>query len=400
MKTKEISIPTPIVNCAVHHDQRPFYIFLLVISLHGLLSRLVGFFLPLYFKDLGFSGVQIGFYFTIAGIATLILSLPMGVSTDRKSISTIFMLSAILTSLSYTGLITTQSYGIICIFALVGSFGNRFYSIASASMFFKISRSHDSSDAGWFQLVSAFSAGIGMVIGSILIAKFSFHWVFISACVGNILLFWLSSFLPKTQSVCIGFAEYRKEIFNRKVLFVTAVFTLGSLHWGAETVAYAPFLKHELGLSMQKVGLYTGTCTMMVGVGAVLGSYLLKRKFISSIKVLMMAGFVLGGVFHILMTIEIPWVSYICRILHEVGDGFVFLAYYYGIAKIFHIDKIGGCSAFISLCMGIGSMGSALFFGWLGESFGYGWPLVISGIIMVCIPVSLHLNEHHFALRE
>jgi MFS family permease len=73
------------------HDKFDYFLF--IVTTHGLIGRIVGYFMPIYFKELGLTGIQIGTYFAISSIAAIIFSLPMGVSTDRKRVAAIFMVS-------------------------------------------------------------------------------------------------------------------------------------------------------------------------------------------------------------------------------------------------------------------------------------------------------------------
>ncbi len=374
--------------------KRPFYYFLVITAFHGVLGRLVGYFLPIYFKELGFSGVQTGLYFSMSTMATLLLSLPMGITTDRRSISGIFMFSAFLAALSYLGLIFTRSFAVFCIFAFVGSVGGRFYATASSSLFFKISSRQDGHDAGVYQLVNFVFAGAGMLLGSIIIASLSFRHMFVAAFLGNVVLVGLSWFLPRTESATIRFSEYRREVFTPRILFITTVFTLASLHWGAEMVSYGPFLRENLGLSVRQTGLYTASGFMMVGVGAYVGVLLLRYRLLRSLQQVLVLGFLLAGVFQVLMCVRDPWLSYGLRMVHEIGDGLVFLAYYHGITRIFHVDRIGGCAAFMSLCQGLGGMGSAVLFGYVGDHYGYQWSLILSGAVMALLPVLMMMSRH------
>jgi MFS family permease len=389
-----IFTPTPEAPGPREDERRPFRYFLLLTALHGILGRLLGYFIPIYFRELGFSGVQIGLYFSISTVATLALSLPMGISTDRKSIRGIFVLSYLLISASYVGFIFTRSFLVFCLFAFLGSFGARFHGTARSSMFFKISNSADSHDAGLYQMTSFVATGLGMLLGAFIIAGASFRHAFVLACLGNLVLAGLSWFLPRTESVAIKLTEYRREVFTPRVLFLAFVFTLSSLHWGAEMVSYSPFLRETLGLSLRMTGVYTATGFIVLGAGAYLGVVLLRRGIVKDIRWILTIGFVLGGVFQILMCVRNPWLSYAMRMLHELGDGFVFLAFYHGISNIFHVNKIGGCAAFMSLCMSLGSMGSSVLFGYIGDRWGHQWPLILSGGLLVLLPLLLALNPN------
>jgi MFS family permease len=375
-------------------NKSPFYLFLAIIAVQCLLGRMVGYFMPIYFRELGFSGLQIGFYFSVSTIATILLSLPVGIGTDRMSIVKILLVSFLLMALGSVGLIFTKSYAVFCVFALIGSFGGRFYGTAINSLFFKISDSRDGHDAGLYQLTSFVMTGISMLAGSLIIAGFSYHIAFIIGALGNLVLMGVSLLLPKTETVVIELAEYKRDVLQPRVVFITLIFSLAAIHWGAETVSYGRFLVENLGLTIRQTGLYTSIGFIFVGLGAYLGVLLMRWRVVKDMQTILMIGFMLAGLFHILMCVPWPGLSFAMRLFHEVGDGMVFLAYFSGIARIFHINKVGGCAAFISLWQSVASFLSAIAFGWLGDRIGHQWPLIISGIVMTLLPIMMHVSEH------
>ena len=374
-------------------DRKPFLFFLIIVALHGFFGRIVGYFLPLYFEQLGYSGVQFGLYTMFASLATIILSLPMGISTDKKPIAYIMMFSFLLGAISSLGFIISKSLVIFCIFSFIGSFGGRFIGVAKESMFFKISKKESPVEAGQYQLVSFMFMSIGMIMGAYIIAGFSFWHVFVIAAIGNLILAVFSYFVPRTETMVIKLEDYKIALFKPQVIFLIFIFFLSSFHWGAETVAYPKFLKHNLHLSTQGIGLYTGLGYLFVGLGAYLGVILFQKKIIKDLQLLLMLGFFMSGIFHILMSVNDVYLSFLFRVGHEIGDGFVFLAFYYGIPKIFHVRTIGGCAAFISLWMGIGTFLSTMLFGYIGDHYGNQWPLIISGVITAIIPFLIYFRR-------
>ena len=169
-------------------SRKRFLYFLAIVAFHGFLMRLVGYFLPLYFEELGYSGVEFGIYFMFASFPTIILSLPMGISTDKKPIAYILMFSFLLAVISRVGFIISKSFVVFCIFSFVGSFGARFIQVAKQSMFFKISKKESPVEAGQYQLVSFIFMCVGMIVGGYIIAGFSFWHAFVVAAVGNLML--------------------------------------------------------------------------------------------------------------------------------------------------------------------------------------------------------------------
>jgi MFS family permease len=203
----------------------------------------------------------------------------------------------------------------------------------------------------------------------------------------------LSFFLLHTETVVIKLEEYRKTVFTPQVIFLTLVFVLSSLHWGAETVSYGPFLKDVLGLTFRQIGLYTGLGMVAVGLGAYGGTLLLNKGWVKDLQSLFGLGLLLAGVFHGLMCVPHVYWSFGFRFLHEIGDGFVLLIFYHGIAKVFHVDRIGGCAAFIALGQSVSAFGSSILFGYVGDVFGHQWSLIISGIVLVLAVALLYVNK-------
>ncbi len=375
-------------------NKKGFYYFLFIVAMYGLIGRTVGYFMPIYFKELGLTGLQIGLYFSMGAIATILLALPLGISTDRKNIKSLFMISFFLLGLSYVGFLISRSFIVFCVFALVGSFGANFYSVAQGTLFFKMTGADNRDAAGIYQLLSFVATGLGLLLGGIVIADFSFRYVFILMVAGNGLLVLLSYFLPHSGSAVIKLEEYQRSVFTPQVLFLALIFFLNSLHWGAETVSYGPFLSQVLGLTAKQLGVYTGVGYVFVGLGAYGGTILLRKGWlIKDIRSLLVLGIFLSGLFHILMTVPNVYWSFSFRLMHEIGDGFTLLAFYHGIAKIFNLDRIGGCTAFISLGNSIAAFVSALAFGYVGDAFGPQWSLIISGVISVCAALLLRASR-------
>ena len=374
-------------------NKNAFSYFLFIVALQGFLGRMMGYFLPLYFEELGYSGAQYGLYFTFASLSTIILSLPMGISTDKKPIAYILMFSFLLSSLSRIGFIISKSFLVFSIFSFIGSFGMRFVMVAKESMFFKISEKKSPIHAGQYQLVSFLFMGTGMIVGGVIIAKFSFWHAFVVGAAGSLMLAGISYFMPRTETMAIKLEDYKIALFTPKVFFLIFIFVLSSLHWGAENVCFPKFLKHNLALSIPEIGLYTGLGFIFVGLGAYLGVVLVQKKIIKDLQMLLIIGFFTAGLFHILMCVNNVYLSFFFRLCHEVGDGFVFLAFYYGIPKIFHIRTIGGCAAFISVWMWTGAFLSAILFGYVGDTYGNQWPLMISGLILMTIPFLMYWRK-------
>ncbi len=79
------------------------------------------------------------------------------------------------------------------------------------------------------------------------------------------------------------------------------------------------------------------------------------------------------------------------RLVHGVGDGLMFLVTYYGIARLFAVERLGGNTGFVAMATMLGYVFGALVYGPAGEAWGYGVPLVASGLIALGLAAGLLL---------
>jgi MFS family permease len=377
-------------------SRQSFRHFLGLVAANGLFGNVVGLFLPIYFQRIGLTGLQSGVYFAFTAGAAILLSLPVGISTDRTSIVRILLLGLGLAAVNRLGLLFTEAFGWFCVFALLGSFGGRFFGTGIQALFFKLTGEDNRREAGLYMLANFVSSGLGLILGGWLVERFDFRVAFAFGVVSNVALMVMTRGLPRNETVTLALEEYKRALLQPNVLLLTAIFFLSSLHWGAEQTSYTPFLHDTLGLSLFSASLYAGLGFCLVGVGTYLGAILVERKLVKDLPALLGLGFLLAGVFHVLMCVRSVWLSFCFRGLHEIGDGFVFLVYYHGIAKVFKVEKIGGCAAFVSLFTAVGSLLGALLSGWLGGKYGPEWPLILSGVVLALTPALLRLKDAGF----
>jgi MFS family permease len=74
-------------------------------------------------------------------------------------------------------------------------------------------------------------------------------------------------------------------------------------------------------------------------------------------------------------------ISFISRVMHEIGDGLVFVSYYYSFSKIFKIERVAGETSAAMTIMIFGAVLGSLVFGPLGYAYGFAWPFIISGAL-------------------
>ena len=155
------------------------------------------------------------------------------------------------------------------------------------------------------------------------------------------------------------------------------------MHWGAEGTSLGLFLQTTLGLSPMGIGLY------MAGEFSVLAltAYLYGRYWDGRFKPLtfLILALVTSGLGSIFMTYpSLAW-SFTWRAVHGVGDGLIMMLTYTTIARLFHVDRVGGNSGLISLTCTLGTFSGSLIYGPLGAGFGYQVPLIITGAMSLAL---------------
>jgi MFS family permease len=83
------------------------------------------------------------------------------------------------------------------------------------------------------------------------------------------------------------------------------------------------------------------------------------------------------------MTIPNTAISLLFRIIHETGDATMFFFLYYGLSKLFDLERMGGNTGIVTFVIIIGSSLSNLLFGVVGSKFGYNMPFLIGGSMSV-----------------
>jgi MFS family permease len=189
--------------------------------------------------------------------------------------------------------------------------------------------------------------------------------------------------LPLTRGVSTPLRQYGQDFWNRPVLFFAVWLFFFTMHWGAEGTSLALFLKTALGLSPLGIALYMAGEFSIVAATA----YLYGRFWDGRLPPLtfLVLALLASGLGHIFMTYPwLPW-SFAWRAVHGLGDGIIMMLTYTTIARLFHVDRIGGNSGLISLTTTLGTCSGSLIYGPLGADLGYSLPLLITGFVSLAL---------------
>jgi hypothetical protein len=75
--------------------------------------------------------------------------------------------------------------------------------------------------------------------------------------------------------------------------------------------------------------------------------------------------------------------SFLFRVIHEAGDGFLGALVVLFISRLFERESIGGSSAILLAVMTLGHIIGAVFFSSLGFRFGLVYPFLVAGLLLV-----------------
>lgn len=340
------------------------------------------FVMPVYLSSVGLNGYQIGVLVSLYAIASVFVTFPTGVINDKWTIRLTMVAGFFMVSVFFFGLGLFESFVIFLPLFLIGGLGNNLGDISLRTLVFKTKiEGREGRKFGTFTLIRFLSMSLGLFIGGTLVFLVGFHLGFGIIGLLYLLVVPFVSFRSPAKYT-VKFGQYKKDVLNKKVIFIGLVMFMFALHWGSERTAFGLFLKKDLGLDMFMFGLYTALALPFLGFA----SFYFGRRIDagkSNLKMIYFAGMILSGVSYILNTVPVLWFSFVMRIIHEFGDGMADIAIYFWISKLFHVERVGGGSSVMYTLMLVGQVTGSLVFGPLGEIMGYQVPIMITGVTSI-----------------
>ncbi|MBA2847662.1 MFS family permease [Thermosulfuriphilus ammonigenes] len=363
-------------------------------ALAALAISTVHFFMPVYLKGkLGFSGQQIGLLYGALSVTTLITAFPFGLASDRLKARDLVALALLLLGGAIYLQAQVSHFTVYFLAFLIYGLGLNLFRIALDALLFKTVSERTGKSFGIFNGSRMAGFTLGGILGGVLLDRLDFVFTLKTVAGFYLLLLAFYPWLPRTTPVRFRIITYQEDFVRRPVVFFALWLLLFYLHWGAEFTSYGLFLRKSLGLSLTGMGLYMSAEFATVGLASVGGGLLLHRGL--AIEHLALAGLFASGVGHIGMVWPQVPISLAFRLVHGLGDGFIAVVSYVGIARLFRIERIGGNAGLITFSIMLGSFIGSLIFGPLGERYGYGTPLAISGLITLgLIPLALIYRWH------
>lgn len=368
-------------------------------ALYKLLSTSVVFFWAVYFKEIGFSGLQIGAIIAAMSITGIVFINTGGLLNDRIKSKSLISIAILLITIEFLGVSQTVNFWSIFALFVLGGFAGTLYGISTDSILLKTLKEENRQEKiGMFLSLGYVGIGTGMILGGYFLGKIGFDSLLKIISVGFAVVFAISFFLPNTSIDKPKLIEYKQDLLRKEVLFFILMIFLFALHYGAENTTYGLFLRHNLNLSMGTIGLYMGGGVLTMAISVLIFSNFAQKK--ENIAWILYVGLFLSGIGFIGMTIpENVTISFLFRVTHEIGDTAMFIFLYNGLSKFFPVQRLGGNTSVVTLTTIVAGSLSAFVCGPLGEKFGYNVPLVIAGSICI-LTAFLAIYARHLIKHE
>jgi MFS family permease len=348
-----------------------------------MLSKIGFFYFPVHLRHIGFSGLEIGLITAAGFLAAAMSFLPSGFFHDRKSVKKAILFSLAVLCIFHVFFSFSPVFILMIPVFFLGGVGLHTGTNSFQNYFFKQKKgTGDGVRFGLFSIAKCAGISFGILIVSILAFLFDFGFVLLLIAAGFALLFFFSLRIEDTQAHATLAVEYKNDLLSKEPIFFSILFFLVALHWGAEATSYGLFLQNNLGFDFFSMGLYIAASVLVVGASAYFFGKRIDNAKIGFRRVFL-AGLFISGFFHILMTVPDPFFSFLFRAIHEFGDGMIEISFFLWVSRRFQVERVAGNVSIIMTAMLISQVIGSVFFGWLGSSYGYHLPLIVSGATSV-----------------
>jgi MFS family permease len=381
---------------AIRPDARATRLPGIILCIYMTATSITTFYLTVFFKNqLGFSGSQIGLLYSIQAITGMLAVFPAGMGNDRFSSRTLIILSLVVQAVVFILMGVTRTYILMAGLFMIFSLASYSFRLSIDVQFLKTADSKAIGNRiGLFQAFRFFGLAAGAIMAGYYIDRLDFAASLM--LVGGICLMLTlpSSQLTPTALARVRLSDYRTDFSDKKVILFSIWMLLFATHWGAEQTCYGLFLKEDLNLSIPAMGWYMASEFIAIILSLLAaGDIVQQEKYLRRIAVI---GLSASGIGHMGMVTADIAVSVSFRILHGIGDGCMLLLFYYGIARLFPIGHLGGNAGLVNLVTMVGYVVGSIIYSPLGEHYGYGLPLWISGLTtLMLIPPIYYLRPTH-----
>ncbi len=344
---------------------------------------------PVYLGALGYTGSQIGVIASVLYIAGLLFSGPAGVVTDKFSVRAITSAGFVVFCFFPVLLLGAVSPLLLVTAYVLGALGSTLARMGADAFFLKsVPEGNRFRAFGYFTGVGGLGMALGYVTMGYIVGRVSFHSLYGGLTLFSILAAGLTLWCMPSVHVQVGKPSYRQHIRSRAFLLLACAMFLHTMHFGAEVSALGLFLMKEVGLSGGQMGLAMGLAMLSLGAGGIAGGRVGEQ--LKKGRSLYILGLMLSGTGNIFMALSQGFSGILCfRLLHELGDAFIFVAMRVMASRIFPSQEVGGVWGAFRTVITAASFIGAILYGAVAQAGGYRLPFLIAGGISVIAPFFL-----------
>ncbi len=357
----------------------------LMFALLLMVTAPIGYFLTIFLKEnLGFSGSQIGFLYSLGAFTGVLCSIPAGLINDRLKSVTILTISALLMAAGYGGMAIFTSYALYVWLYFIMSLAVATFKLSLDVAVLKGNNGPQSAaNVASYHAFRYVGQAIGTFLSGYLLAIINFQYFLLAVAALSLLFIPMALKLPSVTIDKVTLRDYVVELKNPKAIFMAIWVFIFTLHWGAEYTCYGLFLHHTLALTYEQMGLYMGVELVVLTITVLLAMKYIDRAGMMNKFILL--GLFLSGSSLIGMTFTPIALSLFFRAIHGVGDGLVFLVLFMGLVRLFEPERLGGVTGFFNFVQMAGTIVGSIISGYIGDRFGWGVPFWSSGILCLIL---------------
>ncbi len=345
-----------------------------------LIVRALTAFLPVFLDHIGMAQAHIAALIAVFPAIRLVMTFPFGMVADRLSPKRVTISGLVLFSLALLALRYAKSFGTsLPLFALAAMGGSLFQVTCQALYFKSLGQRGRGKKVALMSSIISLSHGLGPLAAGFLLKSAGLEALFPFCFLLSLPILVLSLGLHDVEPMRFVVSEYWRDFARKEILVFVGAVLLYGLHIGVENVCLSLFLKRNLGLGEDVIGVAFFLICIFLSATA-MGAGFLADKYRNPTALLSL-GLLISGAFNLAM----PWVDNFAaflgvRFAHVVGDAFAMLARGLIIASVFPRERMGGNLGLTLLVMPAGMFaGSAM----SGLFRGYVMPFVAAGLLEV-----------------
>lgn len=348
-------------------------------------------YIPLYLTDLDFSHLQISILISTFPLASLILMVPFGIFSDRLPPKKLVTAGFVLFAIFLTGLRYADEFLPLLLFFVIGGIGGSLFRISCRSLYYKVlGEDNTGKKLGFFLGVGLFGYGIGPLTGGFLLTKLGMDSLLWIAFLIFLPFLFLSLFLEDVKLAKFELGDYKRDITRKEVAVLVALTFMLSLHLGVEQTSFSLFLRENVDLSENSIGMMFCFIGMTVATLSIINGLVsdkLKGRGLG-LGALFYLGLFLSGLFNInLIFVSTFGTVLVMRLLHVLGDSLFMVSRMVIISNLFLPGRIGGNMGIIETTVTMGTFVGAIISGAIP---GYLLPFVVVGsLAILAIPPAI-----------